>query len=88
MTDITDRMSSPLCLHTARPRARTAPSAMLSPAGWHHSMRCRMWPRSGLEGRASLLTDQQSPKHLLPVLRPWTVQPPGGKPQSYYQRHH
>lgn len=88
MTDSTDRMRSPLRLHTARPRARTAPSAMLSPAGWHHSMCCRTWPRSGLEAQASPLTDEQSPKHLSPALQPWSGQPPRGKPQSYYQLHH
>lgn len=47
MTDSTDRMRSPLCLHTARPRARTAPSTMLSPACWHHSMHCRRGPGLG-----------------------------------------
>lgn len=88
MTDSTDRMRSPLRLHTARPRARTAPSTMLSPACWHHSMHCRMRPRSGLEAQASLLPGEQNPKHLSPALQPWSVQPPRGKPQSYYQLHH
>lgn len=88
MTDSTDRMRSPLCLHTARPRARTAPSTMLSPACWHHSMHCRLWPRSGLEAHKPLLTGDQSPKHLSTALQPWSMQPPRGKPQSYYRMHH
>lgn len=78
MTDSTDRMRSPLCLHTARPRARRAPSTMLSPACWHHSMHCRMRPRAGLEAQASLLTGEQNPKHLSPALQPWSVQHPEG----------
>lgn len=85
MTDNTDRMRSPLRLHTARPRARTAPSAMLNPACWHHSMHCRMCPKSVPEAQASPLTGEQCPEHLRSALQPWPAQPHKGKPQSYYQ---
>lgn len=41
VTDSTDRMSSPFRRHTSQPRARMAPSTMVSPACWpgaqHHS---------------------------------------------------
>lgn len=75
MTDSTDRMSSPFRLQTSLPRARMAPSTMVSPACWHrtqhHSMHVR--PAGGPGWGLWLLSRQvvRVAKRQLPATRPW-----------------
>jgi hypothetical protein len=59
MTERTDRMSRPFCLHTALPRTRMAPSTIVSQAYWHgaqhHSMHERLAGARGLVWGCQLL---------------------------------
>lgn len=75
VTDSTDRMSSPFLLQTSLPRARTAPSTMVSPACWHqaqhHSVHMRP-PGHRVPAGLWLLSWQvvRAGKHQLPVAQP------------------